>query len=191
MVDSGSSNSLITERMAHEIDDRDKNSWWSRKTNPTNLRSFTNTPIRNVGTMYCNIECNGWNVGRADLIVVPNNRRALIGRDIFQGIGVQVSQQASPKSEGKDVSMIENLKSENLKQEKAKRFPALKKRLGRSINYTLKSEFKSNFTPIHQRGRRVPIHLQTKVEEEIKKLQKNRNMIELDKSSEKKSLPLI
>ena len=37
MVDSGSSNSLVTERMAHEIEDRDKNSWWSRKTNPTNL----------------------------------------------------------------------------------------------------------------------------------------------------------
>ena len=57
MVDSGSSNSLVTERMAHEIEDRDKNSWWSRKTNPTNLRSFTNTPIRNVGTLYCDIEC--------------------------------------------------------------------------------------------------------------------------------------
>ena len=51
MVDSGSSNSLVTERMAHEIEDRDKNSWWSRKTNPTNSRSFTNTPIRNVGTL--------------------------------------------------------------------------------------------------------------------------------------------
>ena len=29
---------------------RDKNIWWSRKKNSTNLRSFTNPPLRNVGT---------------------------------------------------------------------------------------------------------------------------------------------
>ena len=91
MVDAGSSNSLVTKRMAHEIADRDKNGWWSRKTNPTNLRSFTKTPIRNVGTLYCDIECNGWNAGRADLIVVPNNHRAIIGRDLIQGLGIQVN----------------------------------------------------------------------------------------------------
>ena len=88
MVDSGSSNGLITERMAHEIEDRDKISWWSRKTNPINLQSFTNTPIRNVGTLYCDIECNGWNAGRSDLKVVPNSHRAINGRDLFQGLGI-------------------------------------------------------------------------------------------------------
>ena len=72
MLDSSSSNSLITERMARETELRDKNSWWSRKTNPINLRSFTNTPIKNKGTVYCDIEFNEWNAGRADLIVVPN-----------------------------------------------------------------------------------------------------------------------
>ena len=109
MVDSGSSNSLVTERMAYEIEDRDKNSWWSRKTNPTNLRSFTNTPVRNVGTLYCDIECNGWNAGRADLILVPNNHRAIIGGDLFQGLGIQVDQQPSPKSEGKQIALIQNV----------------------------------------------------------------------------------
>ena len=116
MVDSGSSNSLFTERMAHEIEERDKNSWWSRKTNPTNLWNFTNTPIKNKGTLYCDVQCNGWNAGRADLIVVPNNHRALIGRYLFQGLGIQVNQQTSPNSEGKNVAMIENLDSQNLKQ---------------------------------------------------------------------------
>ena len=84
MVDSGSSQSLITERMAREIKVRDKNSWWNRKTNPVNLRSFTNTPIKNRGTLYCDVECNEWKAGRADLIVAPNNHRALIGRDLLK-----------------------------------------------------------------------------------------------------------
>ena len=51
MEDSGSSHSLITEKMAREIEVRDKNIWWSRKTNQVNLRSFTNTPIKNRGTL--------------------------------------------------------------------------------------------------------------------------------------------
>ena len=125
MVDSGSSNSLITERMAREIKDRDKNSWCSRKTNPTNLRSFTNTAIKNKGTMYCDVQCNEWNAGRADLIVVPNNHRALIGRDLFQRQGIQVNPQSSPNSEGKNVALIEIQNSKNLKQEIAKQFLGL------------------------------------------------------------------
>ena len=167
MADSGTSNIWVTERKAHEIEDRDKNSWWSRKTNPTNLRSFTNTPIRNVATLYCNIEFNGWNAGRADLIVVPNNHRAIIGRDLFQGPGVQVNQQPSPRAEGKQVAMIQNL-GQNLKIEIAKKFPDLIKRIGRSKYHTVKSKFKTNFTPIHQRGWRIHIHLQSQVEEELK-----------------------
>ena len=172
-------------RMAHEIEERDKNSWWSRKTNPTNLRSFTNTPIKNKGTVYCDVQCNGWNAGRADLIVVPNNHRALIGRDLFQGLGIQVNQQTSPKAEGKNVAMIENLDNQNLKQVIAKHFPGLIKRIGRSVNHTVKSKFKTNFTPIHQRGRRVPIHLQNQVEQELKKLEENGNIIKLEKCSDK------
>ena len=150
MVDSGSSNSLITE-----------------------------------GTLNCDVQCNGWNAGRADLIVVPNNHRALIGRDLFQGLGIQVNQHTSPNSEGKNVAMIENLDSQNLKQLIAKQFPGLVKRIGRSVNHTVKSKFKTNFTPIHQRGRRVPIHLQNQVEQELKKLQENGNIIKLDKCSDK------
>ena len=162
MVDSGSSNSLVTERMAHEIEDRDKNSWWSRKTNPTNLRSFTNTPIRNVGTLYCDIECNGWNAGRADLIVVPNNHREIIGRDLFQRLRIQVNQQPSPKSEGKKIALIQNVEGQNLKKEISKKFPNLIRRIGRSKTHTVKSKFKTNFTPVHQRGRWIPIHNQTR-----------------------------
>ena len=81
--------------------------------------------------------------------------------------------------------MIENLDSQNLKQLIAKQFPGLVKRIGRSINHTVKSKFRTNFTPIHQRGRRVPIQLQNQVEQELKKLQENGNIIKLDKCSDK------
>ena len=81
--------------------------------------------------------------------------------------------------------MIENLDNQNVKQLIAKQFPGLVKRIGRSVNHTVKSKFKTNFTPIHQRGRRVPIHLQNQVEQELKKLQENGNIIKLEKCSDK------
>ena len=52
MVDSGSSASLVTERMAKEIEERDSNTWWSHTTNPVQLRRYTNDPIHNKETLY-------------------------------------------------------------------------------------------------------------------------------------------
>ena len=79
MVNSGSSTSIVTEQMAKDIEARDGNTWWSRTTNPVKLKSYNNTPIKNLGTLYCDIECNGWRAGRADIIVVPNKHRAIVG----------------------------------------------------------------------------------------------------------------
>ena len=46
MVDSGSSCSLVTERMAGEIEIRDSNSWWSRTTNPLQSEATQMTPSK-------------------------------------------------------------------------------------------------------------------------------------------------
>ena len=100
MVDSSSSASLVTERISKEIADRDSNTWWSHTTNPVQLRSYTNDPIHNKGTLYSDIQCNGWNAGRADLIVVPMSHRAIIGRDLFQALGITLQQQDPTNLEG-------------------------------------------------------------------------------------------
>ena len=60
--------------------------------------------------------------------MVPNKHRAIIGRDLFQGLGIQVNQQSSPGAEGKQVAMIQNLEGQNLKIEIAKNFPNLIKK---------------------------------------------------------------
>ena len=116
--------------------------------------------------------------------MVPNNHRAIIGRDLFQGLGIQAKQQHSPKSEGKQIAMIQNFEGKNLKTEISKKFPNLIKRIGRSKTHTIKSKFKTIFTPVHQRGRRISIHLHSQVEE-LKTLQNNDNIIKLDKCSAK------
>ena len=107
MVDSGSSTSIVTEQMAKEIEARDSNTWWSRTTNPVQLKSYTNTPITNLGTLNSDIECNGWRAGRPDLIVVPKKHRAIVGRDLFKPLGIHLKQEDSPNAQGKNIDSIE------------------------------------------------------------------------------------
>ena len=107
MVDSGRSTSLVTEQMIKDIEARDSNPWWSRTTNPVKLKSYTNIPIKNLGTLYCDIECNGWRAGRADIIVVPNKHRVIVGRDFFKTLGIHRKKQDSSNAEAKNVNSIE------------------------------------------------------------------------------------
>ena len=63
MVDSGSSTSIVMEQMAKDIEARNSKTWWSRTTNPMKLKSYTDTPIENLRTLYCDIECNAGHHG--------------------------------------------------------------------------------------------------------------------------------
>ena len=190
MVDSGSSARLVTERMAKEIEERDSNTWLSHTTNPVQLRSFTNDPIHNKGTLYSDIQCNGMNTGQADLIVVPNSHQPIIGKDLFQALGITLKQQDPTNLEGKTIYNISAPSTCPLKQEIAIKYKNLTSRIGRSVNHQVKSKFKSYYTPIQQKGRRIPLHREKEVEEELKKLQANEHITKLDKCSEELSDPL-
>ena len=46
MVESGSSTSIVTEKMAKDIEATDRSTCWSRTTNPVKLKSYTDIPIK-------------------------------------------------------------------------------------------------------------------------------------------------
>ena len=127
--------------------------------------------MKNLGTLYCDIECNNWKTGRADIIVVPNKHRAIVGRDLFRPLGIQLKQHDSPTSTGKNINSIDDPQPLTIKEEIATKYKNLTIRIGRSTHHKVKSLFKSNYTPVHQKGRRVPLHLETQVEEELRNLQ--------------------
>ena len=182
MVDSGSSTSIVSAQMAKDIEARDSNTWWSQTTNPVKLKSYTNIPIKNLGTLYCDIECNHWVAGAADIIVIPNKHRAIVWRDLFKPLGIHLKQQVYPNSEGKIVNSID--KTCTIKREVATKYKNLTTRFERFKHQKVKSQFKSNFTPVHQRERRVPLHLEKQVEEELKNLQNNGHITRLEKCSD-------
>ena len=72
-----------------------------------------------------------------------------------------------------------------IKKQLAFNFPGLISRIGKSIKHSVKSKFQKNFTPTHQKGRRVPIDLQPLVNEEHKKLLYEKHIIKLISCFEK------
>ena len=146
MVDSRSSTSIVKEHMAKDIEARDRNTWWSGTINPVKLKSYTDNPIKNLGTLYSDIECNGWKARRADIIVVPNKHRAIIGRDLFKPLGIKLTQHDSPTSTGESINSINTFQTPTIKEEVENKYKNLTTTIGRSIHHKVKSQFKSNYT---------------------------------------------
>ena len=84
---------------------------------------------------------------------------------IFDQLGLAVTQSTSQKG-----NHVNNISSPEFKEQIAKTFPELILRIGRSKSHVAKSKFHKDFQPRHQKGRRIPINLQEKVNIELKKL---------------------
>ena len=67
----------------------------------------------------------------------------------------------------------------------SKHFHQLFRRVGRIRNYKVQAEFFKNLIPIQQKGRRVPITLQEKVDKEIEKLLEQDHIQKLEEWSDK------
>ena len=114
----------------------------------------------------------------------PNKHRAIVGRDLFKPLLIQLKQHDSPKSSGKNVNSIDIPQIPSIMEEVAIKCNNLANRIGRSIHHEVKSQFKSNYTPVHQKGRRVPLHLERQVGDELNYLQNNGHITKLEKCSD-------
>ena len=134
---------------------------WSEK-KPLELISFSNDFVETLGTLKTPVNCNDWKTPKAKITIVAADS---FRRDLFDQLGITISQKPCPKT---DVNAIE--KPCVLKQSLAKKFPDLTSRIGKSKHHTVNSKFHKNYCVIHQKGRKVPIHLQPKVKIELEKL---------------------
>ena len=67
----------------------------------------------------------------------------------------------------------------------SKLFPKLFIRVGKIRNYTVQAEFFKNLVPVQQKGRRVPVTLQEKVDKEIDKLSTQGHLEKLKECSDR------
>ena len=102
-----------------------------------------------------------------------------MGRDLLPKLGITLN---ATKNTGKNVNLISQLQSEkNIIKWLFQNYPHLCTRLGRSKNHIAKLIFKTEFIPSQHKGRRVPLHLLEKVENELQQLIDNKEIIKLEK----------
>ena len=115
--------------------------------------------------MKTSVRCNDWKIQKAKITVVADGFRPVLGRDLFDKLGITISQKPCPNTE------VINIEPHcAIKKSFAKEIPELISRIGKPKHHTVNSKFHKNYRVTHQKGRKVPIHLQPKVKIELEKL---------------------
>ena len=166
LVDLGSVCTKINKSPATTVVSECKESFWVQSPEMHDLKTFTNDLIKTTGVIKISIKSNDWVATAVNVTVVEDGHRPIIGPDLFPKLGFSLTQ----------IKQVANVDQNQclIKKQIAFNFPGLISRIGKSLEHSVKSTFHKNFTPTHQKGRRVPISLQPLVNEELNNyLQKN------------------
>ena len=155
-----------------------------------NLACYNGETIVSKGRMIVTIESGGWKIGAAPFIIVDNQKANIIGRNILPQIGIRIIQE-KPKH-GNVVNIREQEQSNpEFKKWVKDNYPQLCIRVGKSNNQLMRTQFKKELITVQQKGRRVPVHLQERVEKEFNKLMDQKHIIKLDKYSDRQFISSI
>ena len=133
------------------------------------MRIFLNEPIKVLGKLTTTVTYNDWTCKEASLTVVEDGHKLIIGKDLFNSLGLAVVQKQAKS--GKCVNKIDNSTCK-IKETIASEFPYLVSKIGHSKTDIAKPKFHQHFTAKHQKGRRVLFNLQPRVTVELFRLQK-------------------
>ena len=100
-----------------------------------------------------------------------------MGRDLLAKLGITLN---VTKNTGKNVNLISQLQTEKNIINGSFKNTHIYAMLGRSKNHIAKPIFKTEYTPSQHKGRRVPLHLLEKVENELQKLKDDKQIIKLE-----------
>ena len=116
----------------------------------------------------------------AMLLVTKRRMRCILGLDLQSKLGIQTTQKSAPTRRSRfDVLLCEQ--SEGWKQKFYNKFKNLFDRQGESKNHTVNTKFKYPLCPIQEKIRRIPIHIQDKIQAELDKLLAEGHIEKLDK----------
>ena len=120
---------------------------------------------------------------------MDNHKANIIGRNLLPHIGIELIQN---KQTQKVITVQRSNESNHeVKQWVKDNFQQLFVQIGKSKHHVMKTQFNKEFEPKQQKGRRIPIHLQERVEAELNKLIDQKHIIKLDKCSDKQFISPI
>ena len=156
LLNSSSSCTIINMSLAEEIMFDCMQGQWSEK-KPIELKFFSNDKVEKLGMLKTPVRCIDWKIQKAEITVVADAFRPILGLDLFDQLGITISQKPCPNIK---VNTVETPCV--IKQSLTKKFPELILRIGKSKHHTVNSKFYRNYHVPHQSWRKVPIHLQQK-----------------------------
>ena len=142
LIDSESVCSISNESLAAEVINNSNLAQLLTTVAPKELRTFANEPIPVIGMMQTPGESNSCRIEHAEFVEVRDGLKPLICRDVFEAIGISITQTLNSK-EG---SMINNITSQcPFKTRVAIQFPQLITRICSSKVNIEKSKFHKHF----------------------------------------------
>ena len=97
LVDSGSACSILNRSLASQVVQSSPRAFWISKKVFTHLWTFSNEPIHVEGKIQSPITSNWWTFDSATFTVVADGLKSLIGRVLFDQLGLAVTQSTSLK----------------------------------------------------------------------------------------------
>ena len=180
LADTGSPRSFIQYSKAQEIVDIHPESKITNFKEKTRYKCFNNQEIKILGVLQITLKSGAWTARNCNILLVNNLPQNVMGRDILRQLGIQLT---ATKPTGKTIGLIPDISTEqNIIKWIFKKYPHLCTRLGRSKNHMAKSIFKENLTPTQHKGRRKPLLLLERVEQELEKLIEDKQIIRLENS---------
>ena len=135
-----------------------------------------------MGTLILDVSSLGWHVKSAKFLISENRTRCLLGLDLQPHLGVKTTQVRPERLLVGEVSQSNlNVVSDSWKNHFHQKFHRVFTRVGRAKNHKDFSTFKSPIVPIQEKGRRVPVHIQDKVGQDIQKLIQEGHVVKLNK----------
>ena len=172
IADTGSPTSFINQRTANLIVSTVKSAKRKQKTEtdePNRMVCYNGYKIPSFGRVITPIESGGWTLNTTSLIVVDDKRANILGRNILPQIGIQVQQTPTGRSINA-ISEDHNCADQKITNWVKTSYPGLCTRICRSRNHMVHTTFLKEFEALQQKGRRIPIHIQEQVEQDIRSL---------------------
>ena len=178
-IDTGSPVSFLNWATAKQILESSKNTKFSPRENLNLTAQFVDykkQPSNILGAITTTIRSAGWEVVGASFLIRERRTRCILGLDLQCKVGIHTTQKLAPKDKKRfDVLLCEQ--PEGWKNRFYCKFKDLFDRQRCSKNHVVKYPL----CPLQEKGRRIPIHIQEKVHEEMKKLLKKGHIKRLDK----------
>ena len=192
IADSGSPMSFLHEKTAQRLQQNDKTAVFKNippEDTARNLACYNGESIHPKGRLIVTIESGGWKVQTTPFVKVDDQKANIIGRNLLPRIGIKLVQDKQTQKVLTEQRSDES--SHEIKQRVKDNFQQLCVRTGKSKHHVMKTQFNRDFEPIQQKGRRIPIHLQERVEVELNNLIDQKHIIKLDKCSDKQFISPI